>query len=251
MWLKLDGNKSRIPHRSAVGCPSYFSARVPSGSHGARSSLSRSPFLCGYFCCVLFTLARWCNPSGLSDWGGRCLMRPPLLSFPDSFCTSFYFDFISKWVPPTQRCDTAFLSIGWQCRSRGTSSLASLLLSFFSSSFSFYFFFFFTHAHFPFLSTSSIITPPSVQDTAESWCCQPEPDALSHSHLRHVVGPAPPPCWSMSLHTSPRARGQRWSVEGWWCFTGSKTLLDIVLKRQIHWCISSLCGRCCCWHRRK
>lgn len=27
-----------------------------------------------------------------------------------------------------------------------------------------------------------------------SWCCQPDPDALSRSLMRHLAGPPPPPC---------------------------------------------------------
>lgn len=55
-----------------------------------------------------------------------------------------------------------------------------------------------THTH-----TSSCFLPsshlrPSIRDAAEPRRRQPEPDALSHSHVRHPAGSAPPPCRSLS-----------------------------------------------------
>lgn len=169
------------------------------------------PFPFGYFCLMLFT-SRLCDvtPVVCQTEGRRCLMQPASLFFFSSrlFFTGLYFYFICKWSPPTQCCDTAFLSLGWQCRSQGISLFSfSLSLSLC-----------YMHAHSLLLPTSSIITPPSIQDTAESWCCQPEPDALSHSHMRHLSGPAPPPCCSLSSTYTSLARvtgsGLFWRVGG-------------------------------------
>lgn len=119
------------------------------------------PFPFGYFCCLLFSSAL-CDvtPVVCQTEGRRCLMRPLSLSFfffPDSYSVAFIFIlFFSKWSPPTQCCDTAFLS------SVGVGPYHSFL--FFSKYPLSY-----THAHSLSLPASSIITPPSIQDTAESW----------------------------------------------------------------------------------
>lgn len=93
-----------------------------SQSQGSRSKIPITlPFPFGYFCCVLFT-SPLCDvtPAVCQTEGRRCLMRP-LIFFSRLFFTSFYFYFIFKRSPPTQCCDTAFLSIAWQCRSQGIS----------------------------------------------------------------------------------------------------------------------------------
>ncbi|CAB1437942.1 unnamed protein product [Pleuronectes platessa] len=67
-----------------------------------------------------------------------------------------------------------------------------------------------------FLSLSSVSGRRGRKDTAESWCCQPELDALSHSCMRHLSGPAPPPCCSLSSRYTSVVRGHmRWAfLEG-------------------------------------
>lgn len=95
-----------------------------------------------------------------------------------------------KRIPPTQCCHTALFSIKWQRRSWAIS------LFFFSRLFHPLCC---AHTHTPSLPASSILTPPSVQDTAESWRLEPNPDALSHSHMRHLSGLPPPPCCLLSF----------------------------------------------------
>lgn len=140
-------------------------------------------------------------------------------------CIHFHLFIYLKRRPPTQCCDTAFLGIGWQCGSRGISLFFFLALSpFFPTRCLLV-----TRIHT--LPASSIITPPSIQDTAESWCCQPEPDALSHSNMRHLSGLAPPPCCSLSSRYTSVARvtgfGPFWKVGGGMCYFKPKNLFFV------------------------
>lgn len=88
-----------------------------------------------------------------------------------------------------------------------------------------------TRTHiFYFSSTSSIITPPSIQDTAELWCYQPEPDALSYSYMRHLSGPPPPPYCSMS---STYTSVVRVTGAGLFCCVGGQKLLSVQRKTSL------------------
>lgn len=74
-----------------------------------------------------------------------------------------------------------------------------------------------TRTHSQFLPTSSIITPPSILDTAESRCREPAPDARSRSHMRHLSGPAPSPCCSLSSTYTSLAGVTALGFSGlWW-----------------------------------
>lgn len=170
-----------------------------------------------YFCCMLFTsLLCDVTPVVCQTKGRRCFMWSLSLSLFFQTCIHFHLFIYLKRRPPTQCCDTAFLGIGWQCGSRGISLFFFLALSpFFPTRCLLV-----TRIHT--LPASSIITPPSIQDTAESWCCQPEPDALSHSNMRHLSGLAPPPCCSLSSRYTSVARvtgfGLFWKVGGGMCY---------------------------------
>lgn len=125
------------------------------------------------------------------------------LCFPDSYSLAFFsFLFFLNEAHPLSAATQLFSASDGSVGVRAYHSF----LSFFSLSLSFSLLHTHTHTHSLSLPTSSIITPPSIQDTAESWCCQPEPDALSHSHMRHLSGPPPPPCWSLSSRYTSVAR---------------------------------------------
>ena len=175
----------------------------------ATKAKSPLPFPFGYFCLMLFT-SPLCDvtPVVCQTEGRRCLMRPPFFFFhPDSSSLAFIFILFVNEAHPLSAATQLFSASDGSVGVRAYHSSPSLSLSLC-----------YMHTHSLLLPTSSIITPPSIQDTAESWCCQPEPDALSHSHMRHLSGPAPPPCCSLSSTYTSLARvtgsGLFWRVGG-------------------------------------
>lgn len=220
-------------HRQTRSHLFYFFAHIPSFSpslkvpkHPCNTSISAWLFLLHAFHSPLCDV----TPVVCQTESRRCLMRPLFIFFPDSFSPAFYFYFIFKWNPPTQCCDTAFLSLGWQCGSQG--------ISLFSSSHVF-----FTHTHSPFLSTSSIIMPPSGQDTAESRGFQPEPDALecvtSLAQRQRPADRCPPrtPWWSGS--EAPGCSGGWEEMKCYFKTKGDYWLIPVWILTQIIWLLWS------------
>lgn len=172
---KAFGSPGGRPGAIPAFCFSHWVSR-----QSKQKSLTTLPLPLGYFLLHAFHFsALWCNPSGVSDW-----RYSSSLIF---FFFFFFFRFSNEAHPLNAVTRLYSASDG----SVGVGAHQSFSLA---------------HTHSPLLPTSSILTPPSIQDTAEWWCCWPEPDALSCSHMRHLSGPAPPSCCSLSSTCTSVAR---------------------------------------------
>lgn len=222
--LKMDRNKST---HSSFKSPEadqeplfYFFAHILLYSLGVsrhRSIPITLPFPLGYFLLHAFH-SPLCDvtPVVCQTEGRRCLMRPLCFLFFSQTLFFFPLAFIFKWSPPTQCCDTAFLSIGWQCGSRGIS-----LFSFF------HFFFSRTHIlHFSPLPPSSHLHPSrtllsrgavsqSLTHSATHKC------VTSLAQRRHHAARCPP-------------RIPRWPGSEVLCFSGGLEGIKCYFKSRKH-----------------